>query len=205
MGLDDAYMKAAEAMAHIDPRAAALASGAGYMDDRFITPMFDRTYTVHFPSCKTAQIGSGSCVPRVIEVLLMHYLTQADGAAISGDWISYRQLPGAKLFEKRFENLVLWPMLDFFSNDIEGFRAAAEALGGREADLKGDAAFLFTALPRVPVACIFNAGEEEIPSSINMLFDGSAYHYLSTEDLTILGGIMSSLMKNIAKTDGRKT
>jgi hypothetical protein len=205
MGLDDAYTKAVESMTHVDPRAAASASGAEYREDNFIIPLFNRTYTIHFPTCETAEIGSAIRVPGSIEVLLMHYLAHADGMAVSGKWISYRQLPGAKLFEQRFINLVLRPMLKLFDNDTDSFREVADTLGGQGMDHKGDAAFRFMALPRLPVACIFNTGEDEIPPSISFLFDKSAPHYLPTEDLTVLGGIMNSFMKNVVKTDYRKT
>ena len=204
MGLDNAYIKAVESMSRVDPRAAALAGGVEYREDRFIIPLFDRTYTVHFPSCETAQIGSCNHVPGVVEVILLHYLIHAEGAAVSGNWISYRQLPGAKLFEQRFINMVIHPMLDCFDNDVNSFREAAQALGGQVMKTSGDAAFRFNALPRLPIACIFNKGEGDIPSAASILFDDSASHYLPTEDLSILGGIMSSFMKDIVKTDCRK-
>lgn len=204
MGLDDAYKKAVESMTQVDPRTAASASGAEYREEKFTISLFNRTYTIQFPTCETAEIGSAIRVPGIIEVLLMHYLTHADGAALSGAWVSYRQLPGAKLFEQRFVNLVSRPMLDLFNNDTNIFREAAYALEGKYMDLIGDAAFRFMALPRLPVACIFNTGEGEIPPSINVLFDESAPHYLPTDDLTVLGGVMSSFMKNVVKTDRRK-
>lgn len=203
MGLDDAYIKTVESMAHVDPRAAASASGAEYREGSFIIPLFNRTYTIHFPACATAEIGSAARVPTFIELLLMHYLMHADGTAESGRWIGYRQLPGAKLFEQRFANLVLQPMIDLFDNNADSFREAAEALGGRMIDDKGDAAYRFAALPRLPVLCIFNAGEENIPTSINLLFDESAPHYLPTEDLSIIGGVMISSMKRVVKADCR--
>lgn len=204
MGLDDAYIKAVESVTHADPREAASASGAEYREDKFAIPLFNRTYTVQYPACEIAQIDSDKHVPDIIKVLLMHYLTHADGTAVSGKWISYRQLPGAKLFEQRFMSLVLRPMLDLFDKDTDSFREAAFDLGGQSMDSKGDAAFRFNALPRLPVACIYSIGEDEIPPSINFLFDESAPHYLPTEDLTILGGIMISFMKNVVKTDYRK-
>jgi len=199
MGLDDAYTKAVESMTHIDPRTAASASGADYREDKFIIPLFNRTYTIQFPTCETAEVGSATNVPRIIEVLLIHYLTHSDGTAVSDKWISYRQLPGAKLFEQRFINLVSRPILALFDSDIGGFRETADVLGGQSIDSAGDAAFQFNALPRLPITCIYHIGEEGIPSSINILFDESAPHYLITEDLTILGGIMSSFMKVSSK------
>jgi hypothetical protein len=204
MGLDDAYKKAVEFMTQVDPRIAASASGVEYEDDEFKIPLFNRTYAVQFPKGETVEVGAGARVPKMIEVLLMHYLTHADGTAVSGRWISYRQLPGAKLFEQKFLNLVSQPMIELFDSNIDSFREAANGLGGQAIDRKGDAAFWFKALPKLPIACIFNIGEEEIPPFVNILFDESAPHYLPTEDLTILGGIMSSFMKKVVKTDYRK-
>jgi len=204
MGLDDAYTKAVESMARVDPRTAASAGGVEYEEDKFIVPLFNRTYTVQFPGCETAEVGDDARVPKMIEVLLMHYLTHADGTAVSGTWISYRQLPGAKLFEQKFLNLVSRPMTEFFDSNIDSFRGSASALGGQPMDSTGDAAFWFKALPKLPIACIFNIGEDEIPPSINVLFDESAPHYLPTEDLTILSGLMNSFMKKVVKTDCRK-
>jgi len=86
-------------------------------------------------------------------------------------------------------------MMDFLGGSIDNFRVAASALGGQPMESPGDAAFRFEALPRLPLACIFHRGEDAIPPSLNVLFDKSAPHYLSTEDLTIVGGIMSSFMK----------
>jgi len=126
----------------------------------------------------------------------MHYLIHADGTAVSGMWITYRQLPGAHLFEQRFASLVTRPMLERFGNDAEGLRQAALALGGRPMDRSGDAAFRFIALPKIPMGCILYLGDDEVSPSINVLFDGSAPHYLPTEDLTILGGLLHSALKS---------
>jgi hypothetical protein len=204
MGLDDAYIKAVASMTQVDPRTVASASGVEYKEDMFIVPLFNRTYTIQLPGCETAEIEPDVRVPKVLEVLLMHYLTHADGAALSGTWISYRQLPGAKLFEQKFKNLVSRPMIETFDGNIDSFRDAAYAIGGHLMDIAGDAAFYFKALPKLPVACIFNRGEDDIPSSINVLFDESAPHYLPTEDLAILGGLMNTFMKRCVKIGYRK-
>jgi len=134
----------------------------------------------------------------------MHYLTNADGSAITGSWINYRQLPGAKLFERRFTNLVSQPLLDLFRSDIESFREAAVGFGGQPMNGMGDAAFVFKALPRLPVACVLNIGDGEMPPSMNILFDQAAPNYLPTEDVTILCGVMLSLLRNLTKTGFRK-
>ena len=59
----------------------------------------------------------------------------------------------------------------------------------------GDAAFRFLALPKIPMGCILYLGDEEVPASINMLFDAAAPHYLPTEDLSYLGIYLSQALR----------
>jgi hypothetical protein len=45
------------------------------------------------------------------------------------------------------------------------------------------------------MACILHLGEEDIPSSVNVLFDATAPNYLPTEDLSLLGVSLVGAMK----------
>lgn len=195
MGLDDAYGKALEAMAQIDPRAAASMSGVAFDGEVFAIPVFNHVYTVKVPQCAVSQAGTDASVPKMLGILLMHYLTQSDGTPVANNWIAYRDLPGARLFEQKFANLVYRPMAERFGNSIDSFRQAALAIGGQPMKGKGDAAFKFNALPRVPIATIFHCGEEGIPPSINVLFDASAPHYMTTDDLVVLASFLGSFLK----------
>ncbi len=195
MGLDDAYGKALESMAQIDPRAAASMSGVVFDGEVFAIPVFNRVYTIRLPRCEVCAAGADVPAPKMLGILLMHYLTQADGAPVANNWIAYRNLPGARLFEQKFANLVSRPMIERFGNSIDSFRQAALAIGGQPMEGKGDAAFRIKALPRVPIAAIFYCGEEGIPPSINILFDASAPHYLPTDDLVVLASFMGSFSK----------
>ena len=200
MGLDDAYRKALEDMSLLNPRIAASMSGVSFEDGRFTIPLFNRTFTVSFPDGKVAEAGSETPPFKLLEILLMHYLINADGTAASGHWITYRQLPGANLFADRFTNLVTRPMLESFGSDAEGLRQAGLDIGGQPLDRSGDIAIRFRALPGIPLGCILSLGDEEMPPSITVLFDEAAPHYLPTEDLTILASLMHSSLKGARKT-----
>jgi hypothetical protein len=195
MGLDDAYGKALESMEQIDPRAMASMSGVAFDGEVFAIPIFNHVYTIRLPRYEVSEAGADAPAPKMLAILLMHYLTQADSAPVTSHWIAYRDLPGARLFEQKFANLVSRPMIECFGNNIDGFRQSALALGGQPMEGKGDAAFRFKALPRVPIATIFYCGEEGIPPSISILFDASAPHYLPTDDLVILASFMGSFLK----------
>ena len=193
--LDIAYKKAQEDMAGISPYVVASQSGASFEGGRFIIPFFHRSFSVHYPDVKVADVGCDTPPPRWLEILLMHYLINADGTPISGMWVTYRYLPGARLFDQRFTNMAVQPLLDYFGNDADGFRQAGLSIGGRPMTRTGDAAFRFLALPKIPIGCILYLGDEEVSPSINILFDAAAPHYLPTEDLSYLGLYLSTTLR----------
>jgi len=196
MNLDAAYYKARKDMAGISPYVVAAKSGASFDGARFVIPLFHRTFSIQFPDVKVEEVGSNTPPPRWIEVLLMHYLLHADGTPISGMWITYRHLPDALLFEQRFNNMAISPLIDSFGDDAEGFRHAALSIGGKPMTRSGDAAFRFLALPKIPMGCILYLGDEEVPSSLSILFDAVAPHYLPTEDLSYLGLYLSITLRS---------
>jgi len=200
MGLDDAYKKALKDMAQLNPRVAASKSGVDFDGGKFSIPLFDRLFTVAFPQLEVQEVGNDTPPYKLLEILLMHYLITADGTAVSGEWVTYRQLPGANLFTQRFANLVTRPMLENFGQDAAGFSQAATAIGGQPMDRSGDAAFCFKAFPKIPMGCILYLGEDEMPPSVNVLFDSAAPHYLPTEDLTIVGSLLNSALKTRLRT-----
>jgi hypothetical protein len=192
---DAALAKALDDMRGIVPYAVASKSGTDYDGSRFRVPFFNRVFLVHYPDVKVTEEGNSAPVPQFLEIILLHYLLQADGTGIADQWIAYRQLPGAHLFERRFVQMAVNPLVRIFGEDLEGFERAGTTLGGIPMTRTGDAAFKFMALPRIPLACILYLGEEEIASSVNVLFDASAPNYLPTEDLSLLGVSLVGAMK----------
>ncbi len=163
-------------------------SGVGFMEGKFKVDFFSRTFFVSQPGVEVTEEGKAEGSPsRQLQALLLHYLTQADGTPVANEWVAYRSLPGAALFQGRFMNMAINPLLKAYGNDIEGFKQRAMSLGGEPVDLMGDASFRWQALPRVPMACSLSLGDDEVPSSITLLFDAAASSYLPIEDLSELG------------------
>lgn len=195
MANDAALAKALDEMKGISPYAVASKSGTDYDGSRFRIPFFNRVFLVYYPEIKVVEEGDSALAQQWLEIILLHYLLQADGVSVADDWIAYRQLPGASLFERRFTQMAINPLLRAFGNDIESFKKAGAALGGISMTRTGDAAFRFMALPKIPMACIFYQGEEGIPSSVNILFDAAAENYLPTEDLSLLAVYLVNAMR----------
>ena len=125
-----------------------------------------------------------------VAILLLHYLLLADGAAPAGSWSAYRELPDGLFYAASFAGRAEMPLTRAFAGSPAGldvFRLAARAAGGDALTL-GDASFRFVALPRIDIAVLVWAGDDEEPGEAKLLFDANAGHYLPAEDLAGLGG-----------------
>ncbi|MGC9335746.1 MAG: DUF3786 domain-containing protein, partial [Anaerolineae bacterium] len=123
-------------------------------------------------------------------ILLLHYLLTADGTPMASQWIAFRQLPGGLGYDAAFQGRANLRLAGAFGRDRLAFEEAAEALRGERLDF-GDASFAFRILPRVWLAAILHLAAEEFPASANVLFDASVHHYLPTEDLAVVGGMLA--------------
>jgi hypothetical protein len=139
-------------------------------------------------SAPSAPAGVPASAPAhvTIAIVLMHYLLTADGAAPADRWIAFRELPDGLFYSAAFAGHAEGEIAGRFGADVAAFRRAASSLRGAALDL-ADASYRFEALPRLPVAVLLWAGDDEFPGQARILFDAHASHYLPTEDLAGLG------------------
>lgn len=130
------------------------------------------------------------------QALLLYYLTTADGAPLSQKWISFSDLPDGRFYNQAFQGYTGRELALIFRDDRSAFEEAAQALGGVRY-LLGDAAFAFQILPRVPILAVYWQGDEDFPTSCQLLFNAAAHHYLPTDAYAILG---STLTRRLIKT-----
>lgn len=129
------------------------------------------------------------------EMLLLVYFSTADGAPVSGQWVSFADLPGGRFYNQAFQGYTGHELSKAFGSGKIAFERAASSLDGRPYPL-GDAAFIFHALPRVALLVIFWQGEDgedtiDFPPSFQILFDSSASHYLPTDACAVLGSTLT--------------
>jgi hypothetical protein len=161
-------------------------------------PFLDRVYAVSCPGFEFADdVSAGAQIPLQEQVLLLHYLAADAPVAVTGDWVAYREIPGAAFYFAAFVKRAVDPLKKRFGHDIAGFRRAAERLNGAAVEA-GDAAAEFRVLPNVPVRLILHAGDEEFPPEAAILFDRSVGRILSPEDLAWLAGMVVYRMMRVA-------
>jgi hypothetical protein len=134
--------------------------------------------------------GDTRRVPWFARTLLLHYLSRADATPLAGEWVALRDLPDGTFYQTAYQGYSGNKLVRAFGNDVAAFAQAAQAAGGERLDLS-DAGFMFRALPRVPLAALYWAGEDEIPPKCSVLFDRSASHFLPTDVLAALGGTLA--------------
>lgn len=188
----DALAKAREEWAAADAAACAARAGGEWVGGAVRLALFGRPHGVTHPDGEVLAEPDGP-VHVAVRILLLHYLLTADGAPPSGVWSAYRELPDGLFYAPSFARRAEEPLARAFAASAAGldsFRAAGRAAGGDALTL-ADASFRFTALPRVDVAVLMWAGDDEEPGEARVLFDESAGHYLAAEDLAGLGGQLS--------------
>jgi hypothetical protein len=191
----DALAKARAEWAAADAAACAARAGCELAEGGVVVPLFGAPHLVTHPGGEVTAAGPGPAEPGrpahiAVAILLLHYLLTADGLPPAGTWSAYRELPDGMFYSFSFMQRAEQPVARAFAaspGGLDAFRAAARALGGDSLTL-GDAAFRFVALPRVDVAVLVWAGDDEEPGEARVLFDASAGHYLPVEDLAGLGG-----------------
>lgn len=181
---------AQKALRALHPNRVADRSGAEVIhrgaEAEFRLALLGRRYRVAMPEAKVYDEATGSEASSTTSLILLHYLANADGSPVEGEWIPFRDIPGGNVYERAFRRQSIEPLAHAFGHDPEALLKAAAALQGTSSTL-GDVSCVFQALPRLPMICILWRADEEQPAEASILFDASAPHYLPTEDLAALG------------------
>ena len=192
-----ALQKAQQAFPDLDPLKTAARAAVDYKDGAFLVPFFGTRYKVHWPGAAIQRASDQAEADVASRILLMHYLLTADGTPLASKWIAFRNLPGGMGYDAAFQGRANLRLAHAFGSNRPGFEAAARVLGGERLDF-GDASFCFRLLPRVWLAVVLYLADEEFSASANVLFDGAASHYLATEDLAVLGGMLAGRLSKAA-------
>ena len=187
--------KAISKFKDLDPRSTADRAAVVYASEGpatgvFQVTFFDTLYLIKWPAGQVRRADDQAEADVATRILLLHYLLQAEGIPLASQWIAFRNLPGGMGYEPAFEKRASLRLAHTFGQRPESLEAAARKLGGEPLDF-GDVSFLFRVLPRLWMAVVLHTADEEFPASANVLFDGATRHYLPTEDLAVLGGMLA--------------
>ena len=129
----------------------------------------------------------------LLELVALLYLNGVDSIhSIGRDIVGPQDLKEAHYFQGPHA-LNLNPLLERYGNDLDGFRKAAEYLGGKRVDM-ADAAFMLLPFPRLALYYLLWQGDEEFRPKISVLFDRSIEMCLSGSGIWALVEMVSKAL-----------
>jgi hypothetical protein len=148
-----------------------------------------------FPAYIGYAARTNSSLPNTTQALLLYYFITADGTTPEAHWISFADLPDGRFYNQAFQGYTGTELARAFKNDLDEFISAASSASGRrlrpDIQIPGDSAFCFQALPRISVAVAYWLGDEDFPSSAQVLFEATVPHYLPTDVCAYLGSMLT--------------
>jgi hypothetical protein len=141
------------------------------------------------------RLSHGRWVPidhYLLELLCLVYLLNVGHEPLTQEMITSQELKSAHFFRGSHE-LTVQPLLQRYGGDLEGFKEAAERLGGEALDL-ADAAYKLSAFPKAPVYYLFWKGDEEFEPRLSILFDRSIECHLSADAIWGLVNLVSDML-----------
>jgi len=151
---------------------------------------WEQETTISFPDLIAYNKLSGDKLSVIDQAMLLYYFKTADGAPICERWISFSELLDGTFYNQAFQGYTGHTLARVFQNDQASFEHDSNILSGTHYEL-GDAAYVFQALPQVALLVVFWLGDEDFPSSFQIVFDASASNYLPTDAYAIMGSMLT--------------
>lgn len=198
-GYITAYNFASEKIKINDPEQISINSKTIYdkQNNLLFVKFLNKEYLIN---CTSGEVSLkdeiGEAPPRE-KVLILHYLINAPKKPLTGELISFKEIPSAEIYNQVFHKRVVGPMVRTFSSNIAGFYKGGEKLGAIK-DSYGNDSVTMEVFPLVPITYVLWAGNDEFPPSGTVLFDRSINSFLDIEDIVITASLVLEKMIKIA-------
>jgi hypothetical protein len=112
----------------------------------------------------------------------VHYLLRAREVPIARTYVAEKELVDGEFFFKGPHALPTWRVENKLGNDPAAFLEKGSRIGGTPIEF-GDVGLEFLVLPRIQIAYILWAADEEFPARARILFDASADKHFALDVL----------------------
>lgn len=179
-----------------NPQSMAYNSGTSYhsQESFFLVKSFGQELTVHYPDGRIFFKGTDKTPIFGWSIPVVNYLARADGTALSGRLISYKELENGHVYYPAFRREAIESLSDWIPGKSPEILAKAIGLLGGVITGGADIACKLSVFPCFPVVLKIWFPDEEIGASANILFDSTANHYLHTEDIAAIGELAARFL-----------
>jgi len=179
----------------VEPHRLAANTGSTFHEESnhqrfFSLSIWDEPFKLTYPTLEVFDLKSNTPLILPNQALLFYYFFTADGFPPSNRWISFTELPDGMFYTQAFQNYTGKELARIFQDDRLSFEAAAKASGGNQVEF-GGVSYKFKLLPNISILVVFWEGDEDFPSTFQVLFDASTNHYLPTAACAIAGNMLA--------------
>jgi len=124
-----------------------------------------------------------------LRILIQHYLEGSGNAQLANKLATFREFEGGVQYYSAFKTRTIDFLVRTFDQKTEVLRQIGDAIRAEPMHM-GDVSFKTYFFPKMPVVVVIWLGDEEVPTSANVLFDANAGKILPTEDISHVGGTL---------------
>ena len=116
------------------PHQLAELSGAAYSEidpgrGEFRLSLLDIGILLPYPSLKAYDLNDDP-LPNTLQALVLYYFVTANGAALTGKWVSFADLPDGRMYAKAFQGYSGDEIVKVYGVDANAFKDACKRVGG---------------------------------------------------------------------------
>jgi len=161
--------------------------------------LIDRDCVVDFES-KSIRWSNhdGPELGKHLQILALHYLAGAGKAQIANRLVTYRDFEGGAIYYPAFKARTIDRIVREFGSKPEILPHLGDAVKAERIELAtvGMRAYFF---PKLPIVIALWIGDDEVPTSANILFDANAGSIMPTEDLSVAAGVLVGRLVEISR------
>lgn len=118
-------------------------------------------------------------------ILALHYLLCDFTIEPTGQWITFRDLPGGQFYWQPFLSRSIHPLMACIGNELERLKKNLDRFIWEPFDA-GDCAAKIHAVGLIDVVLVYHLGDEEFGPAAEILFDAAIKRIYNTEDVAFL-------------------
>ncbi|MDR9501899.1 MAG: DUF3786 domain-containing protein [Desulfurivibrionaceae bacterium] len=134
-------------------------------------------------------------------VPLLNYLLRGKGATPTGDWVSFRDLPGGGEWNPLYLQRCEKPLKQLADCHAELFADLIDIFSGQQPAHHFDADIVVQLFPypKLPILICYWQPEEDLPSKLQILYDTTAEANLPIDSLYRLGAGLACMLAKISQ------
>ena len=184
---DETLRLAADRVRASDPEAICRTTGARRTPGGLELQYFDGTVEVTLPEIRIRPDG----ISLYERILILHYLDAPGGPSSSGEYVQFKNLPGASFYEPAYRRRGPARLMSRFESAPEQLLTAGAAIGGT-AESFGDVSVRLQIFPKIEAVVVLYIGDDELPGEAAVLYRNDIAGYLPLEDIAVVGGLIAS-------------